>query len=136
MTVSLIMVGHENIAEAFLNVAKVTLGDNLPLPISTVAFQADTDPKTLLTELTQRIKKSDQGEGVLILSDLYGATPCNIANTFVNEPNVRIVTGLNLPMLLRILNYPSLGLDDLTDKALEGGRSGVTHCTATTDTNT
>ena len=66
----------------------------------------------------------DHGAGVLVLTDMYGATPSNIALRLAGA-KVRIVTGLNLPMLMRVLNYSQLGLDQLAEKAVSGGREGV-----------
>jgi PTS system ascorbate-specific IIA component len=65
-------------------------------------------------------------DGVLILTDSYGSTPCNIANEFLDSNNRTLVSGLNLPMLIRIMNYRSLPLDELRDIAIEGGKHGIT----------
>ena len=67
----------------------------------------------------------DHGAGVLILTDLYGATPSNIAHRLVEENKTVVVTGLNLSMLMRVLNYPNLSLEELVDKACRGGGEGV-----------
>ncbi|CAK0770012.1 hypothetical protein CCP3SC15_4060003 [Gammaproteobacteria bacterium] len=69
----------------------------------------------------------DQGDGVLVLTDMYGSTPSNIACRLDSE-KVRIVAGVNLPMLIRVLNYSYLSLEDLTNKAISGGRDGIIHC--------
>ena len=71
------------------------------------------------------VTELDQGAGVLILTDMYGTTPTNIARQITHAPPVRIVTGVNLPMLLHVLNYPGLDLDAMATTALEGGRQGV-----------
>ena len=65
---------------------------------------------------------------VLVLTDLYGSTPSNIACRLHRLSNVRVVSGINLPMLIRVLNYPDLDLDELAHKALTGGRDGVLTC--------
>ena len=67
----------------------------------------------------------DEGDGVLVLTDAYGSTPSNIACRLGARRQVAVVTGLNLPMLLRVLNYPALPLDELKEKAVSGGRDGV-----------
>jgi PTS system ascorbate-specific IIA component len=68
----------------------------------------------------------DHGDGVLVLADLYGATPCNIGLS-LSELGVRLrcVSGLNLPMLLRVLNYSDKSLPELTEIAASGGRGGI-----------
>jgi PTS system ascorbate-specific IIA component len=68
----------------------------------------------------------DDGMGVLLLVDLYGATPSNVAAAIGRQgTSTRRVSGLNLPMLLRVLNYPEQTLDELATTAAAGGRSGV-----------
>jgi PTS system ascorbate-specific IIA component len=85
----------------------------------------DCDPTELLQEAHTQIATLDTGGGVLVLTDLYGATPCNIAARLLANPKIRVVSGMNLPMLIRVLNYPDLSLDALADKAVSGGRDGV-----------
>ena len=84
----------------------------------------DSPPERISAAVAAEIQRLDQGDGVLVLCDLYGATPCNrvcIART----PCIRIVTGCNLPMVLKVFNYARLDLRRLADKALEGGRAGI-----------
>ncbi len=73
-----------------------------------------------------RARDSTRGDGVLVLADLYGATPCNIAERLPRSAcTCSCVSGLNLPMLLRVLNYPEQSLDELAQTAASGGRSGI-----------
>lgn len=72
--------------------------------------------------------KLDQGQGILILTDMFGSTPSNIACAVSDRNDIRIVSGLNLPMLIRVLNYPSLSLEELELKAISGGQEGVVRC--------
>jgi PTS system ascorbate-specific IIA component len=65
-------------------------------------------------------------EGILILADSYGSTPFNIATEFIDQTKSKLVSGLNLPMLIRIMNYRLLPLDELKNIAIEGGRRGIT----------
>ena len=71
------------------------------------------------------MKVLDSGDGVLILTDMFGSTPSNIAKEFSQKKNVNVISGVNLSMLLNIFNYPSLNLREITKKALEGGKDGV-----------
>ena len=70
------------------------------------------------------VKFLDKGNGVLILTDIIGTTPSNIAKS-INHKNIRVVAGLNLSMLLNVFNYPTNSLNDLADKAIEGGIAGI-----------
>ena len=90
--------------------------------------QPDCDPDCLIKQLDTILKDLDTGEGVLLLTDLFGATPSNIAQAIREAHNARLVTGLNLPMLIRVMNYPDLNLDELADEAVEGGQSGIIEC--------
>jgi len=80
-------------------------------------------------EVEAAISSSSQVDGVLLLTDIYGATPSNIAMRFQDdEAKVMVVSGINLPMLVRVLNYPDLNINQLQEKALSGGRDGVFRC--------
>lgn len=128
MSVSILIISHNEIASALLNTVKQTFGSELPLPIATVELQSDTDPEELIPKLKNVIKALDQGEGVLILTDLFGSTPSNVAQKVQDCRSIRIVSGLNLPMLIRVMNYPHLDLANLTDKARTGGQCGIMEC--------
>jgi PTS system ascorbate-specific IIA component len=67
----------------------------------------------------------NEGQGVLILTDLFGSTPCNIACKLMHDYRVRVVCGANLPMLIKIMNYPSADLETLANKAIAGGVQGI-----------
>lgn len=128
MTVSVLIISHDEIGTALLNTVKQTLGSDLPLSAATVELRADADPEILTPKLKEVVKALDQGDGVLILTDLFGSTPSNIAQQLQDIVRVRIVSGLNLPMLIRIMNYPQLTLDELAEKALTGGQCGIIEC--------
>jgi mannose PTS system EIIA component len=83
-----------------------------------------SDPDQQLERAQQYLQQLEQGDGVLILTDLYGSTPSNIACKLRND-KVAVITGLNLPMLIRVLNYPALNLHELAEKATGGGREGI-----------
>lgn len=126
MSVHVLIISHHAIGNAIVSAASTTFGDKLPLPTSAVEIPPDCDPDTTTPKLIELVEKVDQGDGVLILTDLYGSTPCNIAYKILKDHNVEVVTGLNLPMLLRVLNYPDLNLAELGEKAQSGGHEGIT----------
>ena len=128
MTASIIIISHKDIGEAILNTAKDMLGADLPLRVYIVDVQLDTDPDKLTPRIDTAIAELGQEDGILILTDLYGSTPCNIAQKLTDIETVRIVTGLNVPMLIKVLNYPNLPLDELAEKARRGGRAGIIVC--------
>ncbi|HHJ14929.1 MAG TPA: PTS fructose transporter subunit IIA [Gammaproteobacteria bacterium] len=127
MTVGILLVTHGNIGAVLLQTATDVLGV-CPLQACAVSAPVDCDPDWVLREAGVAADRLDQGDGVLVLTDLYGSTPGNIACRLHEQHQVRVVSGVNLPMLIRVLNYPALGLDELTHKAVTGGRDGVLTC--------
>lgn len=124
MSVGLLLITHEGIAQGLLTTAANMLGD-YPLPTQALEVPLDADPNLIQQQGQAYIQQLDQGDGVLILSDIYGGTPCNIGQALLSSSLIRMVTGVNLPMLVRVLNYPQLNLDDLTKKAISGGQDGI-----------
>ena len=127
MNVGILLITHGDVGHALLDASINILG---VCPLSALALSAptDCDREKVVAEARRAIEDLDSGEGVLVLTDLYGSTPSNIACSLSGNNRVRVVSGLNLPMLVRILNYPDLDLDDLQHKALTGGRDGVISC--------
>lgn len=126
--VGVLMISHSDVASALLKAVKQALAGRLPLCVATIELEANADPQGLKQRLKKVIQSIDQGSGVLILTDLFGATPSNIASSVKDRPNVRIITGLNLPMLLRVMNYPNLDVGKLAEKAFTGGMCGIVAC--------
>ena len=127
MTVNILIISHDRVGNALLDAAVNTLGF-CPLTAEILPIHANCDPEKMIVMAQEKINRLDQGEGVLILTDIYGSTPSNISCALTQENNVRVVSGVNLPMLIRVLNYPKLSLDELVEKALSGGREGIMDC--------
>ena len=127
MSVGILLITHEGIGNALLAVTTRLLRK---LPLQTAAFEVpfDGDVDALLPQASAALRKVDGGHGVLVLTDLYGATPSNIAAKLsrLGTP-VRRVSALSLPMLLRVMNYADLPLDELPAVAAAGARNGVIH---------
>jgi PTS system mannose-specific IIA component len=85
------------------------------------------DPEAILARGRAALRELDTGSGVLVLTDIYGATPCNIASRLLEPGRVEGVSGVSLPMLLRVLTYCGGGLESLVEKARSGGTEGVVH---------
>lgn len=128
MSVRILIISHEGIGTVLLNVVKQTFGSELPLSVATVELEADANPEILIARLKKVVEALNEGDGLLILTDLFGSTPSNIARSIQGYQDARIVTGLNLPMLLRVMNYPQLGLAQLAEKARTGGQCGIIEC--------
>ena len=122
--IAILLVTHAHIGEELISAAQHTFGC---APVRLEAFPVSTKDSSeeLEAALRARISALDDGDGVLLLTDIYGATPANVAARTVVAGRVEMVGGVNLPMLLRALNYRSLPLQDLVNKALSGGLSGI-----------
>lgn len=125
MTVGILLITHEGIGSAVLAVTSRLLN---PLPLRAEALEVpfDGDPDQLLPRASAALRRVDGGDGILILTDLYGSTPSNLAYKLaaLGTP-VRRVSGLSLPMLLRVMNYAELDLGELPAVAGAGARNGV-----------
>lgn len=127
MAVGVLLVTHAGIGTAMIAVARALLR-NLPLKVEAFEVPYDVDPETLLPRASAALRRVDDGYGVLVLTDLYGATPSNLAARLARLGTpVRRVSALSLPMLLRVLNYAELELDELPAVAAAGARNGVVH---------
>ena len=127
MAVGVLLITHEGIGRALVAVATGLLGT---LPLRTAAFEVpfDGDPEALLPGASAALRQVDGGEGVLVLTDVYGATPSNLAARVARLGTpVRRVSALSLPMLLRVMNYAELDLDEMPAVAAAGARNGVIH---------
>lgn len=127
MAVGILLITHEGIGSAMLAVATRLLS-KLPLVCEAFEVSFDGDPEHLLPTASAALRRVDGGHGVLVLTDLYGATPSNLAARLsrLGTP-VRRVSALSLPMLLRVMNYADLELDALPAVAAAGSRNGVIH---------
>jgi PTS system ascorbate-specific IIA component len=127
VTVGVLIITHGNIGESLLETAIKTLGF---CPLQTESLSApqnvDVDEIDALAEVM--CMRLEEGEGVLVLTDMYGSTPSNIANRLLTRPGVSVISGISLPMLIRVMNYPTLSLPELINKALTGGHDGILLC--------
>ncbi len=130
--IGIVVISHAPLAAALLSCARHVFGQD-PERSEAIDVAADAEPATLIARAQSAIATVDDGDGVLVLVDLFGATPGNIATQLASPGRVEVIAGANLPMLLRVLTYRSeLPLAALTDKALSGGASGIMKIASTT----
>ena len=127
MSVGLLLISHDGIASQLLSTARKMLGTT-PLATRVLDVPLDAPLDKIQQQAQSYIETLDQGHGVLILTDLFGSTPSNIGKHLLVNSGFKMVSGMNLPMLVRILNYPELSLDDMASKAVSGGKDGVIIC--------
>ena len=125
MSVGILLLTHEAMGEALIVTARHILG-RVPLALAACAIPPGSDIEAGLRNAATQVRELDSGAGVLVLTDIYGATPSNIAEKLpALGLEIRRVSGLNLPMLLRVLNYAEQPLLELAQTAASGGRSGI-----------
>jgi len=145
--VGILIIAHNAIGQQLLETATDMLDRSCP-QLRSLEVKQDDDPVKLLARARRLVSEIQQGVGVLVLADMYGSTPSNIAHRLSDGPTlshddadtheaptqarceVRVVAGINLPMLVRTLNYAHLPLDELALKALSGGRDGILDASA------
>jgi PTS system ascorbate-specific IIA component len=127
MAVGILIVSHNQIGTELINTARQML-TCCPLPTKVISIETKDDPDKIRPIVKARLAELDQGNGILVLTDMFGSTPSNIACAVSDRQDIRVISGLNLPMLIRVLNYPNLSLDELVDKALSGGQEGIARC--------
>ena len=127
MSIGVLIITHSAIGPALLETATKMLG-KCPLTTETLSVTDDGDVELMREQADGMVRELDGGDGVLVLTDMYGSTPSNIAAGLQKEGTVYVVAGVNLPMLIRVLNYPVLDLATLAEKALSGGREGILLC--------
>jgi PTS system ascorbate-specific IIA component len=124
MSVGVLLITHPGIGSALLANAELALG-RCPMPVECIEVGKDSDPDERFAQAKSAVQRLDRGRGVLVLTDLCGSTPANIAVRLISRKRARTVGGVSLPMLIRVFNYCGLDLDELVVKAVTGGQNGV-----------
>ncbi len=125
MSVGVLLLTHEAMGDALIETARHLLG-RISLKIDAFSIPPGSDTDFAMTSAAARVRKLDSGDGVLVLTDVFGATPSNIIDKI--QPlgvKLRRVSGLNLPMLLRVLNYSEQNLAELAQTAADGARGSA-----------
>jgi PTS system ascorbate-specific IIA component len=124
--IGILIVAHGALGEALIHSASHVLGKR-PLRVRQVGITVHDDPDAILPQAQGLVRELDDGGGVLVLTDMLGATPSNIAARLASPGRVEIVSGASLPMLVRALTYRDAPLATVVAKALSGGCEGVVH---------
>lgn len=124
--VGVLILAHDGLGAALVASATHMLG-RAPDNLREIGVTGPDEPEAIFERVRAALRALDTGDGVLVLTDIYGATPCNVAARLLERGRVEGVSGVNLPMLLRVLTYCGGGLDALVEKARSGGTEGVVH---------
>lgn len=124
--VGILLVTHNGLGNSLADCVRHVLG-KMPDNLRVLSVLAEEDPQKKFAEGERLIKELDNGSGVLILTDVFGATPANIGRRLCHAERVSGVAGVNLPMLLRVVCSPNKPLQEMADLAVEGGRECIVH---------
>jgi PTS system ascorbate-specific IIA component len=122
--IGILIIAHGTLGESLIHCASHVLNKR-PTRLRQLGITAQDDPVLLLPQARALVKELDDGSGVLILSDMYGGSPSNIAAKLLVPGRVEGVAGVNLPMVIRALTYRDRPLATLITKAVSGGCEGV-----------
>lgn len=122
--IGILLITHGTFGESLIQNICHVLNKRPPL-IGQFGVAAQDDPLDILPMAKLLLKEVDEGDGVLILTDILGATPANLALKLLDPGRIECVAGVSLPMLLRALTYRKSGMETLLKKAISGGHDGV-----------
>ena len=122
--VGFLLVSHGRIAESFLEVSLEIVG---PVKgVQVVSLAEPIDEEKVMEDIRKARKEIDQGDGILILTDMFGGTPANLCFSLLEDPLVEVLTGMNLPMILQILSSrKDASLAELAGIAMRCGRENI-----------
>lgn len=120
----ILLVTHGGLGEALVQCACHIL-NRRPPQIAQLGVAAQDDPLDILPVARQMVEWVDSGEGVVVLTDIFGATPSNVATKLSEPGRVEVLAGVNVPMLVRVLNYREKDMATLLQCAVSGGCDGV-----------
>ncbi len=116
---------HGSLGDQFIESARM-IGLNSEESVTALCVDPSDSPEQLKDRLATAIKRANSGRGVLILTDLFGGTPTNLSISFLAEGKVEVVTGLNLPMLIKAINSREINdLSDLARLTAEAGKEAI-----------
>lgn len=122
--IGMVLVSHGNLSVALRDALEHVVGPQRNL--ATVSIEADADIETQRQEIAARVAEVDTGDGVVVLTDMFGGTPCNLSMSMLDRQNVEVIAGMNLPMLVKLAKVRgSLSLGDAVRCAEDAGRKYI-----------
>jgi mannose PTS system EIIA component len=124
--IGILLVTHGEIGTAMVTSASQILG-GAPRQVATLSVWRHDDPDDLVLRARELLETIDGGDGALILTDIFGATPGNVVSRLLRDGHIEGVSGLSLPMLLRVVTGRNGSLSGAVQRAMTGGAEGVVH---------
>lgn len=126
--IGILIIAHGSLGDSLMQCVSHVFGKP-PLRLQQLGISVSDEPARVVAQVRELIAELDDGSGVLVLTDMYGATPSNIACHLVEPGRVECVSGVNMPMLVRAITYRDDPLALVAEKALSGGHDGIVHVT-------
>ncbi|HLX52554.1 MAG TPA: PTS sugar transporter subunit IIA [Aquella sp.] len=124
--VTIIVIAHLEIANSLVSCAEHILAKRV-VNLHVIPVRKTEDVEHVLNRAEEFISRQSDERQILLLTDLFGATPSNIASKLIRPGKIEMITGLNMPMLLRAISYTEYDLQTCVEKAIEGGKNGILH---------
>jgi PTS system mannose-specific IIA component len=122
--IGLLIITHCDLCKELLNATEFIVGSLEA--VATISINQTSDSEEIRKMIEEKITSLDQGQGVIILTDMFGGTPSNLSISFLKEEMVEVLTGVNLPMVIAIAqNRMDLKLSELAEKAQEAGKMSI-----------
>ena len=122
--IGILLVTHGEIGKSLIDCAAHIL-DKYLISVESVAINSNNDLNSYSNIIAQKIQDLESGNGILIMTDIYGATPCNLLNKFIEKDKVEVVTGINLPMLIKAISDRKDNLRLLTNDSIECAKKNI-----------
>ncbi|MCD6305610.1 MAG: PTS sugar transporter [Deltaproteobacteria bacterium] len=123
--IGLLIISHCNLGKEFLSAAELIVGRLEAADY--ISITQTTESKEILADISRKIDALNQGDGVLVLTDMFGGTPSNLSLSFLNDEKVEVLTGVNLPMVIAVSSdRDRLTLTELGEKAQQAGKRSIT----------
>ena len=121
--IGLVIVTHGRLAAEFVSAMEHVVGPQSA--VEAICIGPEDDMERRRQDILAACARADDGAGVILLTDMFGGTPSNLAISVMEQTRAEVIAGLNLAMLIRVLNYPQLDATALAAKAISGGRKGI-----------
>jgi len=123
--IGVVIVTHCHLAEELICAAQLVVGEDLK-QFQAVSVEPKDGSEAIREKILTAIRKVDSGKGVLILTDMYGGTPSNISLSFLEDKKIEVITGVNLPMLLKLATYQeNFDLEQLAGFITDYGQKNI-----------
>lgn len=124
--VGVVVITHGHLAVEMLATVRFVIGGEPALQVETISMLPDSEFEEFSKEIEQAIDRVDVGDGVLLLTDMFGGTPSNVGLTFLDADKVEVISGVNLPMLLKLASVPKpVSLAEAVEIALRAGKDNI-----------